>query len=89
MCMWVSLGIVHGVIPDLGSPAAYRRMKTGAGKEGIPGLVLGKNAEELMPVLAFAPAPLQLLPSPKYPRIGLSLMMGKAILRLPLLKKSI
>ncbi|WP_273840480.1 MULTISPECIES: triacylglycerol lipase [Providencia] len=60
------LGVVHGVIPDLGSPAAYRRMKTGAGKEGTAGLVLGKNAEELMPVLAFAPAPLQLLPSSKY-----------------------
>lgn len=41
-------------------------MKTGAGKEGTAGLVLGKNAEELMPVLAFAPAPLQLLPSSKY-----------------------
>jgi len=61
------LGIVHGVIPDTGSPAAYRRMKTGAGKEGVPGMVLGGTAEKLMPVLAFAPGPLQLLPSPKYP----------------------
>lgn len=61
------LGIVHGVIPDIGSPTAYRRMKTGAGKEGIPGMVLGDTAEKLMPVLAFAPGPLQLLPSPKYP----------------------
>lgn len=61
------LGIVHGVIPDIGSPAAYRRMKTGAHKEGIAGKVLGQNAEELMSVLAFAPAPLQLLPTAKYP----------------------
>lgn len=60
------LGIVHGVIPDLGSPAAYRRMKVGAKQEGMAGAVLGITAEELMPVLARAPAPLQLLPSAKY-----------------------
>ncbi|HHR5900493.1 TPA: lipase family alpha/beta hydrolase [Providencia alcalifaciens] len=72
------LGIVHGVIPDIGSPAAYRRMKTGAGKEGLPGLVLGKNAEKLMSVLAFAPAPLQLLPSPKYPTNWLKFESGES-----------
>ena len=60
------LGIVHGVIPDLGSPAAYRRMKVGARQEGMAGAVLGNTAQELMPVLARAPAPLQLLPSAKY-----------------------
>ncbi|HHR6136868.1 TPA: esterase/lipase family protein [Providencia alcalifaciens] len=60
------LGVIHGVIPDLGSPAAYRRMKTGAGQEGLAGNVLGATAEELMPVLAKAPAALQLLPYPKY-----------------------
>lgn len=60
------LGIVHGVIPDIGSPAAYRRMKVGAKQEGMAGAVLGNTAQELMPVLARAPAPLQLLPSAKY-----------------------
>ncbi|WP_368884443.1 lipase family alpha/beta hydrolase [Providencia vermicola] len=63
------LGIIHGVIPDLGSPAAYRRMKVGAEGEGFLGTaghVLGSTAEELMPVLAQAPSALQLLPSPKY-----------------------
>lgn len=60
------LGIVHGVIPDLGSPAAYRRMKVGAKQEGAAGAVMGNSAKELMPVLARAPAPLQLLPSAKY-----------------------
>lgn len=65
-CQDKVLGVVHGVIPDLGSPAAYRRMKTGAGKEGNPGKVLGSTAEKLMPVLARAPAPLQLLPYPSY-----------------------
>lgn len=65
-CQDKILGIVHGVIPDLGSPAAYRRMKIGAKQEGAAGIVLGKSATELMPVLARAPAPLQLLPSAKY-----------------------
>lgn len=65
-CQNKILGIVHGVIPDLGSPAAYRRMKIGAKQEGAAGIVLGKSATELMPVLARAPAPLQLLPSAKY-----------------------
>ncbi|WP_369308999.1 esterase/lipase family protein [Providencia rettgeri] len=65
-CQDKVLGVVHGVIPDLGSPAAYRRMKTGAGKEGTPGKVLGATAEKLMPVLARAPAALQLLPYPSY-----------------------
>lgn len=63
------LGIVHGVIPDLGSPAAYRRMKVGAEGEGFMGTaghVLGATGKELMPVLARAPAALQLLPHPKY-----------------------
>lgn len=60
------LGIIHGVIPDLGSPAAYRRMKVGGKQEGAAGIVMGKSAEELMPVLARAPAPMQLLPAPNY-----------------------
>ncbi|MGO2336850.1 lipase family alpha/beta hydrolase [Providencia sp.] len=65
-CQDKVLGVVHGVIPDLGSPAAYRRMKVGAAQEGMAGKVLGATAKELMSVLAFAPAPLQLLPYPKY-----------------------
>lgn len=77
-CQDKVLGVVHGVIPDLGSPAAYRRMKTGAGKEGNPGLVLGKNAEELMSVLASAPGPLQLLPSSRYPANWLKFDNGES-----------
>lgn len=59
------LGIVHGVMPDLGSPAAYRRMKTG--ERGIVGMVIGNSAEKLMPVLARSSGPLQLLPGKAYP----------------------
>jgi len=58
------LGIVHGVMPDLGSPAAYRRMKTG--ERGIVGAVIGADAASLMPVLAQSPGPLQLLPGRAY-----------------------
>ncbi|MCL0002664.1 acetyltransferase [Providencia rettgeri] len=65
-CQDKVLGVVHGVIPDLGSPAAYRRMKVGGKQEGLAGIVMGKSAEELMPVLARAPAPLQLWPAPNY-----------------------
>lgn len=58
------LGIVHGVMPDLGSPAAYRRMKTG--ERGIVGAVIGADVANLMPVLAQSPGPLQLLPGKAY-----------------------
>ncbi|WP_409306381.1 hypothetical protein [Pectobacterium sp. B1J-3] len=58
------LGVVHGVMPDLGSPAAYRRMKTG--ERGVTGMIIGNNAEKLMPVLAQSPGPLQLLPGRAY-----------------------
>jgi len=58
------LGIVHGVMPDLGSPAAYRRMKTG--ERGVTGMIIGDSAEKLMPVLAQSPGPLQLLPGRAY-----------------------
>ncbi len=58
------LGIVHGVMPDLGSPTAYRRMKTG--ERGLVGLVIGADAARLMPVLAQSPGPLQLLPGKAY-----------------------
>ena len=59
------LGIVHGVMPDLGSPTAYKMMKIG--EHAFPmSLVLGASATRLMSVLAQSPAPLQLLPSPKY-----------------------
>lgn len=58
------LGIVHGVMPDLGSPMAYKRMKMG--EAGTTGLVIGANGAEMTPVLAKAPGPLQLLPGVSY-----------------------
>ncbi|NDL64187.1 esterase/lipase family protein [Acerihabitans arboris] len=71
------LGIVHGVMPDLGSPATYRRMKTG--ERGIVGAVIGPNAEALMPVLAQSPGPLQLLPGTAYGPGWLKIQNGNKI----------
>lgn len=75
------LGMVHGVMPDLGSPAAYRRMKIG--ERGITGLIIGDNAEKLMPVLAQSPGPLQLLPGKAYGLGWLRIEGGNARLSLP------
>ena len=58
------LGIVHGVMPDLGSPMAYKRMKTG--EAGKVGMVIGANGAEMTAVLAQSPGPLQLLPGTHY-----------------------
>lgn len=58
------LGIVHGVMPTLGSPMAYKRMK--AGEAGIVGRVIGSSGAEMTAVLAQSPGPLQLLPSKNY-----------------------
>ncbi|MDC9769039.1 lipase family alpha/beta hydrolase [Proteus mirabilis] len=59
------LGIVHGVMPDLGSPTTYKMMKIG--EHSFPmSMVVGASAKRLMSVLAQSPAPMQLLPSAKY-----------------------
>ena len=58
------LGIVHGVMPTLGSPLTYKRMK--AGEAGGVGLVIGSSGEQMTAVLAQAPGPLQLLPGKSY-----------------------
>lgn len=69
-------GIVHGVMPAIGAAAVYRRFKSGTENFGkgfvasatsfVGGQVLGGNAAEMTAVLATAPGPLQLLPTPEY-----------------------
>lgn len=64
------LGIVHGVQPALGAPAAYRRMRCGF-EEGAWGVdpvpkILGNYGTEVTPVLGNSPGGLQLLPSCAY-----------------------
>lgn len=68
------LGIVHGVMPAIGAPAAYKRMRAGFEDPGILGnplesigaKVAGNSGDEVTAVLANAPGGLELLPSESY-----------------------
>jgi hypothetical protein len=81
-------GIVHGVMPATGAPAAYKRLRAGFEGGGIVGAitkrVLGKDGQEVTAVLANAPGGLQLLPSERYPSGWLKVEQeGKEMLSLP------
>ncbi|NUT62860.1 alpha/beta hydrolase [Herbaspirillum sp. C9C3] len=58
------LGVVHGVMPAIGAPATYKRMR--AGFEGAAQIILGRNAADCTAVMANAPGPLELLPTAQY-----------------------
>lgn len=72
------LGIVHGVMPAIGAPAAYKRMLSGFEDPGlmhssfeviqssVTAKVLGNFGDEVTAVLANSPGGLQLLPSESY-----------------------
>jgi len=72
------LGIVHGVMPAIGAPAAYRRMRAGFEDPGMvsyrPSLVqaslaakvAGNYGDEVTAVLANAQGGLELLPTASY-----------------------
>ena len=75
------LGIVHGVMPDLGSPATYRRMKTG--ERGVVGSVIGYDAKSMMPVLAQSPGPLQLAPGRAYKKGWLKIHSSEGVISKP------
>lgn len=68
------LGIVHGVMPAIGAPAAYKRMRAGfedpgviaGGVESIGAKVAGNYGDEVTAVLANSPGALQLLPTASY-----------------------
>jgi pimeloyl-ACP methyl ester carboxylesterase len=74
------LGIVHGVMPALGAPLAYRRLACGTecdnpANGSYDNYVAGKFAdiagprpEDTTPVLSVAPGALELLPNQLYPR---------------------
>jgi pimeloyl-ACP methyl ester carboxylesterase len=65
-------GVIHGVMPALGAPAAYRRMACGTEVQDVVGKfaakILGATTYDTTPVLATAPGPLELLPNHLYPR---------------------
>ncbi|MBS9433993.1 hypothetical protein EAE92_15830 [Photorhabdus hainanensis] len=75
------LGIVHGVMPATGAPTTYKRMKTG--EDGKTSLVVGYDGEDMTPVLAQSPGPLQLLPGKEYGRGWLHIADGKVTHKLP------
>lgn len=72
-------GVLHGVMPTVGAPVAYRRCKVGMGDEGPSGLglaatkawgvakVVGESGRHVTPVFAQSPGALQLLPSQAHP----------------------
>jgi hypothetical protein len=67
-------GIVHGVMPAIGAPAGYKRMRAGFEDSGlllgrlesIAAKVAGNYGDEVTAVLANAPGGLQLLPTELY-----------------------
>lgn len=73
-------GILHGVMPALGAPLAYRRLTCGTEcdnpandtmdnyKAGVFADLGGRRPEDTTPVLAVAPGALELLPNQLYPR---------------------
>ncbi|CNJ01321.1 lipase family alpha/beta hydrolase [Yersinia intermedia] len=81
------LGVVHGVLPAIGAPSAYRRMKSGMEYDGLLGRltaeVAGGNAAEMTAVLSQSPGPLQLLPGNEYGKGWLKIKDGKQTYSLP------
>lgn len=82
------LGVVHGVMPASGAPAAYKRMRCGF-EEAMAGLslapkVLGNYGSEVTAVLANSPGGLELLPSKQYGNGWLQIRhKGIVVKRLP------
>jgi len=64
-------GVIHGAMPALGAPAAYRRMACGTEVNDFVGrfaaMILGATTYDTTPVLATSPGPLELLPNHLYP----------------------
>ena len=58
------LGVLHGVMPALGAPATYKRIR--AGFEGVAQVILGRNGADCTAVMANAAGPLELLPTDQY-----------------------
>jgi pimeloyl-ACP methyl ester carboxylesterase len=85
------LGVVHGVMPALGAPLAYRRLACGTEcdnpcNDGVENYKSGKFAdiggrrpEDTTPVLSVSPGALELLPNKLYPRpwLHVSVLQGQ------------
>lgn len=80
------LGIVHGVMPAMGAPAAYKRIRCGFDDSwhSIAPKVLGNYGDEVTAVLANSPGGLEMLPSQAYGNDWLQVVHeGKTIKSLP------
>lgn len=77
------LGVVHGVMPATGAPAAYKRMRCGFEEQWF-GLhpapkILGNSGDEVTPVLGNSMGGLELLPSKAYGNGWLRIRQGKVL----------
>jgi hypothetical protein len=82
------LGILHGAMPALGAPAAYKRMRAGNEVAGITWnplsvltaigtwAFLGMHGQDVTPILGQSPGGLQLLPNQNYPSPWLTISAG-------------
>ena len=80
------LGVVHGVMPAIGAPAAYRRMRCGTESSGADpaNLVLGQLGSGVTAVLGNSQGGLELLPSKAYGNGWLEIRKNDHVLkRLP------
>lgn len=79
------LGVIHGVMPAIGTPLAYRRIACGTEttspsnsardnlEAGYFADIVGRTAAETMPVMGASPGVLELLPNHRYPERWLKL----------------
>ena len=58
------LGVIHGVMPATGAAATYHHCR--AGYEGVSSVILGRDAGEVVAILAQSPGGLELLPAADY-----------------------
>jgi hypothetical protein len=85
------LGVIHGVMPTHGAPAAYRRCRAGfegaglTGKDAATAHILGRDGPEVAAVFSNSPGALQLLPSKLYGPNWLRVVdkKGKVMMSLP------
>ena len=84
-------GVIHGVMPALGAPVAYRRIASGTETSSpsngpVENLtasrlakILGETPQKTTPVLATSPGALQLLPNHLYPQPWLHVRVVKSV----------
>jgi pimeloyl-ACP methyl ester carboxylesterase len=77
------LGIVHGVMPAMGAPAAYKRMRCGFEQDSpgafVASFALGSTGAKVTAVLGNSLGGLQLLPSQAYGNAWLEIRRSKTL----------